>query len=405
VLISTFHGQGTNSVVVRQFNERVILNELRRLGEASKADLARRVNLTQNAAGQIVRELERQKLIKTTGKRRGQRGQPATMLCLDPQGAYSIGVKVGRRSLDCVVVDFGGNVLKARHHDRAFPPPEEALNLIRQDIVALRRAIPPRGRRHLVGIGLAMPYNFGSWQRELDIPATAAAAWNDFNLAGELRSGVDVPVFAENDGNAIAVAELFRGHGRELDDFAIIYLGTAVGGGIVFGGSCRRGVTGNAADFGLMPVPPSALATAPKPAQSSDILLNRASVGALIRHLKYSGEDIKRSLDLESAIRRSPRLTNEWLEDCADALVGPLLALSSILDLQAVVIDGNLPRNLIETLTARLRDLLARAVPEARRPPALRVGTLGRDAAALGAAILPLHSIFDPDLQERFGQQ
>jgi predicted NBD/HSP70 family sugar kinase len=327
------------------------------------------------------------------------------MLCLDPQGAYSIGVKVGRRSLDCVVVDFGGNVLKARHHDRAFPPPEEALNLIRQDIVALRRAIPPRGRRHLVGIGLAMPYNFGSWQRELDIPATAAAAWNDFNLAGELRSGVDVPVFAENDGNAIAVAELFRGHGRELDDFAIIYLGTAVGGGIVFGGSCRRGVTGNAADFGLMPVPPSALATAPKPAQSSDILLNRASVGALIRHLKYSGDDIKRSLDLESAIRRFPRLTNEWLEDCADALVGPLLALSSILDLQAVVIDGNLPRNLIETLTARLRDLLARAVPEARRPPALRVGTLGRDAAALGAAILPLHSIFDPDLQERFGQQ
>ena len=50
-------GQGSNSAVVRQFNERVILTALRRLSEASKADLARHVNLTQRASGQIVKEL------------------------------------------------------------------------------------------------------------------------------------------------------------------------------------------------------------------------------------------------------------------------------------------------------------------------------------------------------------
>ena len=52
-------GQGSNSAIMRQFNERVILTALRRLGEASKADLARQASLTQNTAGQIVRELER----------------------------------------------------------------------------------------------------------------------------------------------------------------------------------------------------------------------------------------------------------------------------------------------------------------------------------------------------------
>ncbi|UFW90576.1 ROK family protein [Bradyrhizobium barranii] len=392
-------------MVVRQFNERVVLNELRRLGEASKADLARRLNITQNAAGQIVRELERQQLIKTTGKRRGERGQPATILCLDPQGAYSIGVQVGRRSLDCVLVDFAGKILKARRHECAFPAPEEALRLIGQEIATLRRAIPLQGRRHLVGIGVAIPYNLGSWRRELDIPATAAAAWNDFNLVEELSRVMDVPVFAENDGNAIAVAELFRGHGRELDDFAVVYLDTAVGGGLVLAGNCRRGATGNAADFGLMLVPPSGLATSPKPRDNCDILLNRASVAALIRHLQHNRDDIRKNGDLESAIRRFPRLTNEWLEDCADALVGPLLAISSILDVQAIIIDGNLPRDVIEALTGRLQVLLQGAVPEARRSPALRVGTLGRDAAALGAAILPLHSIFDPDMERRFGQR
>ena len=79
------NGQGSNSVHVRQFNERVILTALRRLGSASKADLARYANLTNNTAGVIVRELEAQRLVRAEGKRSGQRGQPATLLSLNAE--------------------------------------------------------------------------------------------------------------------------------------------------------------------------------------------------------------------------------------------------------------------------------------------------------------------------------
>src|SRR5690349_5800102 len=81
-------GQGSNSVNIRLFNERVILNALRRLGQASKADLSRYVSLTNNTAGVIVKELEERRLIRSEGKRSGGRGQPATLLSLDPDGAY-----------------------------------------------------------------------------------------------------------------------------------------------------------------------------------------------------------------------------------------------------------------------------------------------------------------------------
>ncbi len=80
-------GQGSNSVNLRLFNERVILTALRRLGSASKADLARHAKLTSNTAGVIVRELEAQRLIRTEGKRSGLRGQPATLLSLNAEGA------------------------------------------------------------------------------------------------------------------------------------------------------------------------------------------------------------------------------------------------------------------------------------------------------------------------------
>jgi predicted NBD/HSP70 family sugar kinase len=384
---------------VRELNERVILAALRRLGEATKADLARHANLTQNTAGQIVRDLERQRLVRTVGKRVGARGQPATLLRLGADGAHSIGIGLGRRSVDTLLIDFAGRVLVARRHERPFPLPEEALGLALTEVAAVRG----RGRGRLAGIGLAVPYNLGSWRRELDIPTDTYAAWDSFDLADRLRAETGLPVFAENDGTAVAVAELFQGHGRELDDFACVYVGAAVGGGVVLGGGYRRGSTGNAGDVGLMPVPPSRLPTAPRPPNGgSDVLLTRASVNSLIRHLRLGGAggaSVATRDELDAAIEASPALVDEWLDDCADALVVPLLAIARILDVQAVVLDGDLPRLLIERLAKHLARLLAAAAPEARGVPALRVGTAGRDAPAMGAAILPLHLNYSPRQQ------
>ena len=136
-------GQGSNSVQVRHYNERVILTLLRRLGEASKADLARHARLTSNTAGQIVRELEEQRLVRADGKRTGARGQPATILRLDPTGAYSIGFKLGRRSMDAMLVDFGGHVHGAPASGAGVPDARGSRGVCRRE---RRRAASPDGR-------------------------------------------------------------------------------------------------------------------------------------------------------------------------------------------------------------------------------------------------------------------
>lgn len=389
-------GQGSNSAQLRQFNERVILTALRRLGEASKADLARMANLTNNTAGQIVRELEDQRLVRTVGKRTGSRGQPATLLRLDEEGAFAIGVKLGRRSVDALLVDFSGTVVARRRQERAFPLPGEALDLVLGEIEALIAAMPAGREDRLAGLGLAIPYNLGSWARELGISSEASSAWNGFDIGARIGRSVRMPVFVENDGTAIAVAELFQGHGRQLDDFACIYIGTATGGGIVLGGQYRRGSTGNAADVGLMPTGPSKLRTAPPPSGPFDILLNRASVAALIRHLEGNAVAVPDQAALEAALAEHPHLVDEWLDDCCDALVLPVLSVARVLDVPAIVVDGDLPRPLVERLVARLAEDLAAAAPESRPAPSLLMGTVGQGAAATGAALLPLHLNYSP---------
>lgn len=397
-------GQGSNSANVRQFNERVILAGLRRLGEASKADLARYAQLTDNAAGQIVRGLEQQHLIRSLGKRSGSRGQPATLLALNAVGAYSIGVKVGRRSLVALLVDFGGEILERCTKEHHWPLPEDAVAFIMDSIEHFRSVLPGSDRRKIAGLGIAIPYNMGSWQRELGITSAAIKAWNHFDLRACLEHETDLPIFVENDGTAAAVAELFRGCGREIDDFLYLFVGAATGGGVVAEGDYRRGMSGNAGDIGLMPVSPSTLKSAPDPRSPYDILLSRASVNALFRHLNHHGFEVQTHQALDDVLDEAATPIAEWIEDSADALVAPILSAVRLLDIDTVILDSDLPSTLLDDLISATADHLSRASPESRQPPNLHHGSIGTEAAAIGAAILPLHLNFSPNRDVLTGQ-
>lgn len=398
-------GQGSNSAGVRQFNERVILSALRRLGQASKADLARHAQLTDNTAGVIVRELSARNLVRIEGKRVGARGQPATLLSLNAEGAYSIGVEIGRHSIDARLVDFTGQGLDRISLARGLPSPGEAveltLSLVERLLAAAPRAVAPR----LAGLGIAMPYNRGSWRRELDISDAACAAWNDFDIAAILAQQTNLPVFVENDGTAAAAAELFKGHGRQLDNFIYLFVGTTIGGGVVLDGDFQRGESGNAGDFGLMPVPPSGLSTAPRPAGAHEILLTRASLSALIRHLRANRVSIGSRDDLDAAILAHSGLVAEWQDDCADALVMPVLSAACVLDVRTVILDGAMVREQLEDLAGRLRCALAENRLESRETPEVLIGKIGGEAGAIGAAMLPLHFNFSPNRSLRSGSR
>ncbi len=382
-------GQGGNSTAVRHYNERRLLTVLRRLGEASRPDLARQLNLTQNTVGQIVQSLEQQGLITSTGRRMGQRGQPATMLRLDSAGAYAIGIKLGRRSIDALLIDFTGTVLKSRRFERLDPEPTEAVQLALRGVRELRRALAPSRRDRLVGVGLALPVTFQPCLSEAELPPELLQAWQSFDFAAELRGLLDVPVFHESNGTAVALAELFCGHGRELDDFLCVYLNSSISAGIVLGGDTRRGANGRAGSMQAIPVSPAPWALPGAEAADPTSLFRRASGSALIRHLRAHGVDVARAGDLHAVMRSHEALVSEWLRDCAEALVVPLFTTASLLDVQAIILDGNLPRPLIEALLERLTILLG-GMPAP--PVELRLGSIGNQAAALGAAFLPLHS-------------
>jgi predicted NBD/HSP70 family sugar kinase len=382
-----------------RYNERRVLQVLRRMGNASKAEIARVANLTNAAVGSIATSLEKQNLL-IAGKKRyeGQRGQPATMLHLNPTGAYGLGVRLERNGFQTVLIDFDGNILARFSNEMELPHPEKTLEMVCSDISAALATVPSDSLSHLTGIGLAHPYNLGSWLRELGLPEESFKKWDSFNFSARLEEKTGIPVHSENDGTAAAIAELFYGAGRERDDFLYLFFGPAIGGGLVLKGDIVRGNKGNAADVGLMAVLPSTLASAVPPRKKWDILLNRASLNSLRRHLRYCAPEVNVAsrLQLELAVQAGGPFIDEWADDCIDALLPALISAKALLDVPALVIEANIGSGLVALLREKLEVSLARDMPESRYAPELLTGTFGCDAGAVGAASLPIFYNFSP---------
>jgi len=372
------------------YNERRVLQVIRRMEEASKAELARQTNLTNTSVGSIVSSLHRKQLLKISRKRlSGQRGQPPTLYRLEAAGSFSIGVRVDRNWIQTILIDFEGTVLSRLSHESILPRPEKALEIILKDVNALLNMLSESQRRRLAGIGLAYPYNLESWLDELSLPFEEFSCWKDFDLAGQIEDAISIPVYSENDVTAASIAELFYGVGRDMDDFLYVFIGPGIGGGVVINGESVRGPLGNAGDIGLMPVPPSTLFSAPQPKGEWDILLNRASINTLIRHLRACGHEVRSFSDVDFLVDRQEKAVSDWMTDCVAALTHVLWSGAALLNCPVVVIGSDLGREFIQQLITKLEQKMASSAPEARKPPQLLPGSFGSDAEAIGAANLP----------------
>ncbi len=106
--------RGTNQAGVRLYNERLVLSVVREHGAVPKAAIARQTGLAPPTVQTIARHLEADGLLLRQEAQRGRVGQPSVPLSLNPEGAFSFGLKVGRRSADLVLMDFVGGVRAAR---------------------------------------------------------------------------------------------------------------------------------------------------------------------------------------------------------------------------------------------------------------------------------------------------
>ena len=168
--------RGSSQGGLRQYNERVLLQAIRLHGALPAAELARLTQLTAQTVSLITKRLLDDGLLLKGAPVRGKVGQPSVPLRLNPDGAFAIGIKVGRRSLDVLLVDFTGAPRERWSLAYEFPVPATVLPEIAQRLKDIRRKLGPDRRERLQGIGIAAPLQLSAWHEELGVDAGAGGA-------------------------------------------------------------------------------------------------------------------------------------------------------------------------------------------------------------------------------------
>ncbi len=379
---------GSNLSHVRAYNERLVLS-LIRTEALSRAEIARRTGLSPQTITLITRSLSTEGLIETGEPVRGKVGQPSVPLKLNPNGAYFLGLKVGRRSAEMILINFKGDVLQHRLEYYAYPTPDCIMEFMTREIPDITRLLGDDDIHRLHGLGIAMPFQLWSWSDTIDAPAAALEQWRDFDFVQALAEVTTLPIFIENDATSACGAELTFGEGHLYPHYAYFFIGYFIGGALVINGSVHAGHTGNAGAFGSLPV------------------MDRQSPGRLVQlidtasvHLLESDEACRRVLkkdylDHDSAFWSSGEAAvDNWIDRTSDSLAIAITSVSSVTDVGAIIIDGGFPDAVRQRIVEQTSRALSLLDTKGINLPLVKAGVIGPGARALGAARLPLFSRF-----------
>jgi predicted NBD/HSP70 family sugar kinase len=382
---------GGNQRSVRHYNERLILDIISRAGSLSKADITRMTALSAQTVTVIVNKLIQDGLLKKMDAIKGRVGQPSTPIALNPDGAISLGIKLGRGSIDAISLSFTNTIIGRRRLRYSYPDPEVIFDWIRENVQSLRDDLNPEQQNNLTGIGIAAPFHLSGWEGMIGAPEGVMTKWDQINIANQISKDTGLDAWLINDASAACLAELRNG--QTLSNSGLYYyIGTFLGGGIVLDGKLFSGLGGNAGSFGSMPqglITP----TTPKPQQ----MVTACAINTLEAMINARGLDDDFILNERPLTQNETDVFHEWSEQAASALAFVIISSQALLDTDQVVIDGSLTSPLIDAITQKVTESIAAYDTQGLTLPTISKGHLGIDARALGGAILPLQENFGLD--------
>jgi predicted NBD/HSP70 family sugar kinase len=374
-------GRGLQPQGLRRSNERAVLTVIAFNPGSSNAEIARRSGLAPQTVSAILADCETAGLIVRGEVLRGRRGQPATPIFLRATGAFSIGVEIGWRHAEVLVIDLHARVLASKRLHYPYPDAATIVPALVAMIAEVRGVLPAGAEPRLADVGIALPPELVARLERFGAPAEQAALWAELDLAAELRSACGLETSLLDCGSAAAWAQVIAHEPPRPSRLIHFFLGDDIAAARLSEGQQWEGPFGAAANLGdmLVPGPDGRLLPAHRLASLSalaDIAGDAAPADRPPHEWTY--EHLGPKLDL-------------WIEQAAAALANVIYNTTTVAPAGLAIIDGLLPSpvllRLIEATDAALRIL----PPGARPVPRLEAGRLGAVAAAVGAAELPLY--------------
>lgn len=231
--------------VLRQRNLSRVLSIVWENDGLSRADIARRLDLSRSSISSMVEQLLSFQVIRESHLAASSGGRPPVVLQFEPSCSQIIGVDMGSSHLMVLLMNLRGEIKESKYRDHNnCIDPAKTIELIIEMINDLDLEQP------LLGIGVAAPSPvLDGMLCERILPE-----WQGIDLIGSLQEYYQVPVYIDNDANLGALAEKWWGSCVNVDDFVFVKMATGVGSGIVQKGQVVNGDEGYAGELGHVPI-------------------------------------------------------------------------------------------------------------------------------------------------------
>ncbi len=373
-----------------RLNKRTLLSHLRRMGTASRADLAKSLGLSQPTAGKIVDELLEMGVFEEVSTEPDSRrtentpakaGRPARMLRLNRSKTHFLAIQLGIQKTDFALPSVGvsGEDEWVTH----IETPDSSKDLLKQ----LRATADEILEKKFWGILVSVPGVVDErtskvlyspnlhWTEQADLPSLIRQVWK-------------TPVLLVQEEHALALGH--QAVDAEGEDFLLTDFGDGVGGAVVMAGKLNTHPLPISGELGHTPVMGNDRRCG---CGAKGCLETLVSSRGLLQSFTEANPTATRSWQsLAGSIATNG--VEPWLANALDATAGVIAGAMNVLGLRRVVITGairELPPQVLDYLSAAIsRGALWARFGEIKVESAPRRRVAGLVAAGLDRLIIPM---------------
>lgn len=239
----------TNRTVIRESNERIVLNTIAQKGPHSRALLSDTIGLNKATISDIVKKLIAQKLINEVGigESTNLGGRKPIMLELNAKAGFSVSVDIGYNYIDVMAQRLDGTAYKRELFPFIVIKRETIIQEI-SDILDVFLSSLPKSPFGIVGILIAI--HGVVLDNQIQFTPAYDLAGLDFSSA--LHEQFTCPVYLENEANLLAVSD----HTKEESyaNLVSISIHSGIGSGVILNNELYTGINGYAGEIGHMQI-------------------------------------------------------------------------------------------------------------------------------------------------------
>jgi glucokinase len=307
-----------------------------------------------------------------------------------------VGIDLGGTNIQCGVYDSAKG--KLLYRDGTKTKSSSGADAVVKRIVKLtEKVVDDSGlkMKDMAGLGIGAPgavdIHKGMVLRAVNL------GWTDFPLAKALNKETGLPVVLDNDVNVGAWGEFKAGAAKDHHSCFAIFVGTGVGGGLIFNGQLYHGDLLTAGEVGHTVIKAgnslgrrTVENLASRTSMVNQIIqLVEAGKPSVVSELTDGDWTSFRSKVLAQAYRKEDEITREVVHAAAQVIGVTIANVVTLLSLPCVVVGGGATEALGKPWMERIRSVFRENVfPEQLQQCVVAPSVLEDDAGVIGAALL-----------------